>query len=267
METETLADLANEAISQVEQACEHRLEMAAEARSSDDSVVPEAQADASWEHLPAEQHSADMANVDVYLYDFISVVHGDPRERRQMFCHLFHQIERVFRPNEESDTDRKNPISQKKLGQENGAWSTQKIVLGWDIDTINHLLRLPPRRQENVAAALEAIPRKAHSTSLGKWRKILGLLRSITTAIARSRGMFTRVQHALKRVTGRHVQLTADVYDDLKAWRELVRSLARRPTHLRKLQHPPHTWIGTTNASGSRMGGVCQDPEGQYFFW
>ena len=51
--------------------------------------------------------------------------------------------------------------------------------------------------------------------------------------------MFTRVQHALKRVTGRHVQLTADVYDDLKAWRELVRSLARRPTHLRKLQHFP----------------------------
>ena len=79
--------------------------------------------------------------------------------------------------------------------------------------------------------------------------------------------MFKRVQHAIKRVTGRHIQLTADVHDELEAWRKLVRSLASRPTHLCKLQHLPPTWIGTTNASGSIMGGVCQDPEGHYFVW
>ena len=95
-----MADLANKAISQGEQACEHPLEMAAEVRASDDSVAPEDQYDDSWEHLPAEQHSSAMANVDVYLDDFISVVHRYPRERRQMLCHLSHQIERVFRPNE-----------------------------------------------------------------------------------------------------------------------------------------------------------------------
>ena len=95
-----MADLANEAIPQGEQACEHPLEMAAEIRVSDDSVALEAQDYDSWEHLPAEQHSAAMANVDVYLDDFISVVHGYPRERRQMLCNLFHQIEQVFRPNE-----------------------------------------------------------------------------------------------------------------------------------------------------------------------
>ena len=77
--------------------------------------------------------------------------------------------------------------------------------------------------------------------------------------------MFTRVQHALKRVTGRNVQLTADVHDDLEAWSKLVHSLARCPTHLRKLQPFSPACIRTTNASGSRMGGVCQDPEGQYF--
>ena len=79
--------------------------------------------------------------------------------------------------------------------------------------------------------------------------------------------MFTRVQHDLKRVTGRHVQLTADVHNELEAWRELVRSLASRTTHLRKLQPLPPTWIGTTNALGYRMGGAFQDPEGQYFVW
>ena len=63
-----------------------------------------------------------------------------------MICHLFHQIDWFFRPNKESDTDRKDPISQKNMGQEDGAWSTQKTVLGWDTDTIAHLLSLPPRQ-------------------------------------------------------------------------------------------------------------------------
>ena len=112
----------------------------------------------------------------------------------------------------------------------------------------SHLLRLPPRQQEKVEAALAAITRKAHSTSLPKWRKLLGLLRrllgllfGITPAVSRSRGMFTQVQHTLKRETRRHAQLTADVKNELEAWRKLVCSLASQPTHLRKLQpSPPH---------------------------
>ena len=60
-----------------------------------------------------------------------------------MIPHLFHLINQVFCPNEESDTERKNPISRKKLGQGDGAWSTQKTVLGCNLDTVSHLPRLP----------------------------------------------------------------------------------------------------------------------------
>ena len=119
-----------------------------------------------------------------------------------MLCHLFHQINLVFRPNEEADTNRKYATSLKKLGQGDGAWYTWKTVLGWYLDTIYHLLRLPPRRQDNVAAALADIPRKVRTTSLHKWRKLLGLLCSIIPAVTGLRGMFTRVQHALKRARG-----------------------------------------------------------------
>ena len=104
---ETVADLANEAISQREKAGEHPLELVAEARAANNTGNLEAQAEASWEHLVAEQRSARKANVDVYLDDFISVVQGGPRERRQMLRHLFHQIEQVFRPNKEAYTNRK----------------------------------------------------------------------------------------------------------------------------------------------------------------
>ena len=116
MATKTVADIANKAISQRDQAREHPLEMAAKVRAADDSGALEAQYDASWEHLPAEQRSATMANVDVYLDDFILVVQGEPRERCKMLWQLSHQIDRVFRPNKELDTYRKYPISQKNLG-------------------------------------------------------------------------------------------------------------------------------------------------------
>ena len=157
----------------------------------------------------------------------------------QILSHLFHQIDRVFCPNKEAGYNRKYPISLKKLGQGDGAWSTRKTVLGWDLDTTAHLIRIPPTRQDKVTADLTAIPREAHTTSLHNWYKLLGLLRSITLAVAVSRGMFTRVQHALKQAAGRHVQLTTDVHDKIESWRKLFRSLANRSTHLRELEKFP----------------------------
>ena len=193
MATETVTDLANDKISLREQADMHPLELADEARAADDAYAPTAKADASWASLPAEQLSAATANVDVYLDNFISVVQGGLRDMCQILQHLFHQIDRVFCANEEADTNIKYPISLWKLGQVDGAWSTQKTVLGWDLHTIAHLLRLPPTRRDKVAAALSAIPQEAQNNSLCKWRKLLGLLRSISPAVNGSRGMFTRL--------------------------------------------------------------------------
>ena len=117
MVTETVADLAKEAISKRDHAGEHALDMAAEARAADDVSAPESQADASWEDFPAEQRSNAKSNVDVYLNDFISVVQEGPRERHQMLCHLFNQIDRLFRPNEDADTNLKEAMYLMKLGQ------------------------------------------------------------------------------------------------------------------------------------------------------
>ena len=68
--------------------------------------------------------------IDFYLCDFISDVQVGPKERRQLLWRIFHKIYRLFLPNKETDTDSKEPISLKKVGQVDGAWSTQKTVLG-----------------------------------------------------------------------------------------------------------------------------------------
>ena len=77
--------------------------------------------------------------------------------------------------------------------------------------------------------------------------------------------MFTIVQHALIKAAGRHVQLTVDVHNKLEAWCNLISNLDRRPAHLQELQNFPQTWMGTTDASGSGMGVVCQYLEFQYY--
>ena len=159
MATDTVTDLANKTIALRERADEHPLELEYEARAVDDANASPTKADTSWASLPVEQRSAATENVNIYLDNFISVVQGGTRERCQMLRHLFYQIDQVFFPKEEAETNSRDPISLKKLGQGDGSWFTQKTVLGWDLDTIAYLICLPPTRREKVVAALGAIPR------------------------------------------------------------------------------------------------------------
>ena len=81
MATETVASLANKAISQRYQAGEHPLYMASEARAVNKAIAPKSLTDTSWEHLLADQRAAAKSNVYIYLDKFISIVQGVPRER------------------------------------------------------------------------------------------------------------------------------------------------------------------------------------------
>ena len=130
MAMKTVADLTNKSIAQRDVESAHPLEQAVETRVAEDAGALKSQSDVSWEHLSEEQLSAATVKVDVYLEDFISIVQGGTKERRQMLRHLFYQIDRIFRPNTAADTDRKYPISRNNLGQGDGAWSTWGKVLG-----------------------------------------------------------------------------------------------------------------------------------------
>ena len=70
--------------------------MAAKAIAADESSALEAQADASWEHLPSEQRSAATENGNVYMEGFISVVQGGHRDMRQVLWNLFRQTDGVI---------------------------------------------------------------------------------------------------------------------------------------------------------------------------
>ena len=213
------------------------------------------------------QKSAAAARIDVYLENSIYVIQGGIIERCQRLKHLFRIIDRVLHLNTTAYTHRKDTISQKKLGQVGTAWYTQNTVLVWNLNTVAQSLHLSQKRQFKVKAELNEISPFIHKKSLRKRRKLLGMLRSITPAVAGSRGMFTCVEHALKKATRSHVNLTAAIHNKLAAYHNLVGTLSNMPTHLHNLDPSLPTCIGDTNDPGTGMWGVCRDPEGQYFVW
>ena len=150
-----------------------------------------------------------------------------------MTQHLFRAIDELFCFNNKDDISWEDPISLKNLRKGDAAWSTQKVVLGWAIDTVKQLLTLPDDRKTNLLALLDTILPSASRCSRRRWHKLLETLRSTVPAISGAAGMFTRLQHALKTAKGRRINLPTPVHEELTVWRHLVTSLATTPTHLR----------------------------------
>ena len=86
-------------------------------------------------------------------------------------------------------------------------------------------------------------------------------------AIPGETGIFSRLHQILKTAEGRRVTLTAQVQRELNLWRQLIFSLAKRPTHLRKIRPHPPTWTGAMKEYLKGMGRVCKNPSGQWFLW
>ena len=101
---------------------------------------------------------------------------------------------------------------------------------------------------------------------LRKCQNLLGLLRIITQEVAGSKGVFTRLQHALTQAHGRKVHLLAAVHKKLDAWRNLLTSLLERPTHMHGLETPSPPYLDRGNRRlGQRHGGRMLGPRGPLF--
>ena len=164
MSTEKIADIVNAFMSDRPHAPPHPLENLADTPSPQ-NWAPGLDDDAQWMQTPPRSTGAQ---VDVYLNNCISTCQGGPTQRHQMLHRLFWSINAVVRPNVATYSLRKELISTKTLGQGGTAWSTKKPVLGWELKTKDHHLRLTSKREIKVRAALDAIPAEAHQVSLLK---------------------------------------------------------------------------------------------------
>lgn len=188
--------------------------------------------------LPAATRCNLLFYVNVYINDFVCLAQGDAAARALEHRHLFHTTDATFCPNDNIDGPvRQEPNSLKKLRRGNAAWSMQKKVLGWLLETANLTVSLPANRIARVCAALDAFPLRKKRTSARKWHHLLGILQNIVPAILRGIRSVSFLQAALPLCGIGRMALNPKVHEELDDWHCLLAVLAARLMHLHELVH------------------------------
>ena len=158
----------------------------------------DAAADNTWSKLPPHASWEALAQIEVYLENFIGFIQGGPAEQTQKTHHLFRSIDELFCPNNARYRAQEEPISLKKLAKGDARWSTTNTVLNWAIDNIKLVLTLPQAQKEKPSSALERVTQWSKTISKRKWFQILVLLRNAVPDIPGETVMFSRLQQSLK---------------------------------------------------------------------
>ena len=196
-----------------------------------------------------------LSYIDVFVDDFLGLCQASSAQpvRRA----LLHAVDSVFRPTDfHDDVTRREPVSLKKLRKGDVSWSTLKNVLGWMIDTVAMTIALPPHRVERLAQILASIPPTQKRTSVRKWHKVLGELRSMAIALPGARGLFSALQLALSRSNNHRLSLNKGVHAALDDFRWLLHDLSSRPTRIAEVVPLLPSALGYHDASGDGCGGV-----------
>ena len=260
--TETIADLVNDRLRDPEYTPPaHHLDDLAATVAVDEATRLSPESTHAAVGLPVARdpslpsNASPLQYVDVFVDDFIGLSQA-PFLRRVRRT-LLHAIDDVIRPVDAQDSAfRREPVSLKKLRQGDCTWSTIKLVLGWIIDTVNLTISLPPHRLERLWEILDSIPVDQKRTSVKKWHKVLGELRSMSIALPGSRNMFGRLQNALSLRTGGRISLKKGVHQALDDFRWIAKDLESRPTRIAEVVPLAPVAEGHHDASGAGAGGV-----------
>jgi len=245
--TETGADLANQQLKANAHLPPHPLQ-----GQTQTSPFPWSASYAPTAHLPIQHGLGQppLATIDVYIDDYMAL--AQLPNASQVMRTLLHSIEQVFQ--EAPDTARRPIISLSKLQKGDAAWSCQKRVLGWDVDTEHMTLSLPPHRRDRLQTLLTAL-HKQKRVSRKKWHRTLGELRSMATALYSAKHLFSILQHALADQPGPRIRLTPLLHQALADWDHLAATTATHPVPLASLVPIAPTFVGATDASKAGMGG------------
>ena len=267
--TETACDLANSALHSRPRvrSSAHRLEAVA-ATPPPDAVMAQRGGEATTRTRSASKgRGPPLAAVDVYVDDFLLMAQT-ARQRQAVLRAALHSIDNVFRPLTSDDPPhRKEPASVKKMLKGDAAWATRKRILGWDVDTVQETLHLPPHQLERLYALLDRISPPHKRVSVRVWHQLLGELRSMSPALPGSRGLFSILQHTLRHADEHRVRVTPQVWDMAADFRAIADSLHTRPTRLRELVPTTPTFIGACDACQQGMGGVWFSAHAPPIIW
>jgi hypothetical protein len=124
--------------------------------------------------------------------DFIGMVQGGTAHRRHVKRAILATLDTVFHRLAPGDNPfQQEPASLKKMKKDDATWATRNVLLGWLVDTLKMIIELPPHRVKHLFKILDSVPPHQGRTSVKKWQKLLGELRSMVLVVPSGKGMFS----------------------------------------------------------------------------
>ena len=194
----------------------------------------------------------------MYVDDFLGLAQGNQERLRHIRRCLLHAIDEVYRPVDDQDSIYRNEAaSTKKLLKGDALWQTRKLLLGWIVDSAAMTLELPAHRAERLKEILASVEPGQRRTTLRKWHRLVGELRSMQPAIPGAQGIFGPIQEAFRHKSEGRVRLGRDVHHALADFSALADSVASRPTRIFELIPPEEAVVsGCVDACGTGVSGV-----------
>jgi hypothetical protein len=138
---------------------------------------------------PVHRHPPPVKNWEVDVDDFIGAGQGNRKHQIHVKRVLRESLDAVLRPFDCQDGPHcQEPASMKKILKGDATRATHKVVLGWIIDTITVAIQLPAHRILRLFEILDSIAPTQRRTTVNKWEKLLGDLRSMVLASQVARG-------------------------------------------------------------------------------
>jgi len=251
--TETAADIANAAIQQhTRPAFTHPLEI--QYQNPAHPVMLDTAYSPTCVHPPGLLSTTQLQYVDIYIDDFLGLAQQPCLQ--PTLHHIVQGIFQIFRdePHPDDPPDRRHIISEMKLAKGDAAWSTQKIILGWLLDTAKGTLSLPSHKAARLRLILAEAKQKTRASRC-QWQKLLGELRHMASALWGAKYLFSTLQHVLSDTAAPRLRLSPLVKATLHDWSLLATSLETHPVPIASLVPQAPSYLGAVDASSAGCGG------------
>jgi hypothetical protein len=176
-----------------------------------------------------------------------------------------HTIHGLFQPRS-GHVDGKDPILLKKLEAGNArCWAQSKELFGFVFDGHSRTVHLTQRKALGITEAITRLLKKTRAP-VPKFQSVVGKMRHVATILPFARSLFTPVNRALRgHPSTISLSASGEVQAALLDLRQLVTTLAARPTHVRKIlpvQDPDYIRYCDASAFGAFLfSGTSPVPE------
>ena len=201
--------------------------------------------------VPSKSHTA----FEVYVDDYITVTNNASVANIERASRaMLHGIHSIFPPPSVTNHHGEDPISIKKLIQQDGMFDFKKEILGWTFNGKNFTIELSLEKQQNIltilnkTCKLRIIPHKT-------LEKLQGKLVHASTGIPNGRGLLSPLYKAVAQQQN-PTPINNNLKQCLQDWKTLIQLIGSRPTSVLELVPHDPDYIGFVDASGTGVGGV-----------